>query len=142
MSNHNFAVLSGNIGADPELRVLPDSDQTVTDFRIAHTPRRYNQSTKEWEDGETMWVRVAVWGKKGELVAEHFRKGNRVVVAGKLSHQQWEYEGKNYAQIVLTADSVTMEMKPPKQGGQPPAQPNIDPWNSTPTTMQEEEPPF
>ena len=59
----------GNIVADPELRFTP-AGAAVANFRVASTPRRYNQQTSQWEDGEAMFLTCNVWRQAAENVAE------------------------------------------------------------------------
>src|SRR4051812_25061688 len=82
--------ISGNITADPELRYTQNGIP-VAGLTVAHTPRRLNQQTKEWEDaGETLFLRVSCWRDLGENVANSLRKGNAVVVVGRLISRSYE----------------------------------------------------
>jgi len=45
----------GNMVTDPVLRTVGD-DIAVTGFRVASTPRRFDQSGSQWRDGETISV--------------------------------------------------------------------------------------
>lgn len=74
--------VSGNLAADPELRYTP-TGRAVANLRLAHTPREKNDDTGRWEDGETVWYGVDVWGDQGERVAECLRNGDRVLVGGQ-----------------------------------------------------------
>jgi len=75
-------ILVGNLGADPAMRYLP-SGQAVTNFSIA-TNRRYTDSTGAKVD-ETVWFRIATWGKLAETCNQYLSKGSRVLVEGRLT---------------------------------------------------------
>ena len=72
--------LVGNLGNDPELRLLPDGKQ-VANFSLA-TNRRWNEGGEK--KSETMWFRISVWGKQAEAVNQYLVKGRQVLVEGRL----------------------------------------------------------
>ena len=84
------ATITGNLGADPEVR-WTQGGQQVTELRICATPRRQRRGadgkpTGEWEDaGEPFWVRAALWGERYSWVADTCRKGDGISVAGTLA---------------------------------------------------------
>ena len=105
MAGEPIVTLVGNLTADPELRYV-SSGVPVCSFTLASTPRRQNQATQTWEDGETMFVRCDVWKQMGENVAESLAKGNRVVVTGRLSVRTYEHQGVERTSINLTVDEI------------------------------------
>jgi single-strand DNA-binding protein len=105
MAGEPTVTLVGNLTADPELRYV-SSGTPVCSFTLASTPRRQNQATQQWEDGETMFVRCDVWKQMGENVAESLAKGNRVVATGRLSVRSYEHEGQQRTSINLTVDEI------------------------------------
>jgi len=72
----------GNLGADPEMRYLPQGD-AVTNFRVA--------VNKPVADGEkkTAWFRVSVFGKQAEACKEYLSTGRQVFIRGEL---QFDYD--------------------------------------------------
>ena len=101
----------GNIVADPELRFTP-SGAAVANFRVASTPRRYNQQTSQWEDGEAMFLTCNVWRQAAENVAETLTKGMRVVVTGKLRQRSYQTkEGENRTVFEVEVDEVGPSLK-------------------------------
>lgn len=84
------ATITGNLGADPDVRWTRGGQQ-VTDLRICATPRRQRRSqdgkpTGEWEDaGAPVWVRASLWGERYSWIAETCQKGDTVSVAGTLA---------------------------------------------------------
>ena len=71
-------IVSGNVGAAPELRYTPNG-KPVTNFRMA-------LYAGQGEDGETIttWVSVSVWGGLAEVVNNKVNKGSKVEVQGYL----------------------------------------------------------
>lgn len=157
MSGETTITMTGNVVADPELRFTP-SGAAVTNFRMAATPRKFNKATNEWEDGESLFLAVAVWRQQAEHVAESIQRGMRVIVVGRLTQRQYddkdgnrrssyEIQAEEVAPSLLRATAVVTKangQKPPQQGygqqaqgyGQQPAN---DQWS---TQGYSAEPPF
>ena len=72
----------GNLGTDVELRST-QSGKSVAKARLAVT-------TGFGERQVTSWWSIEVWGRKAEIVAEHFRKGSRILVHGEAYIDEWE----------------------------------------------------
>jgi single-strand DNA-binding protein len=75
-------IILGNLGADPEMRVMPDGTY-VTSFSMAES-RRYTGKNGE-KNEETIWFRVSAFGKLAEICNEFLEKGRKVLVEGRLT---------------------------------------------------------
>jgi single-strand DNA-binding protein len=96
----------GNLVADPELRYTP-TGQAVATFRVASTPRRYNNQTGQWEDGEGLFLSCNVWRQAAENVAESLERGMRVLVSGRLRQRSYETrEGEKRTVYEVEVDEV------------------------------------
>lgn len=106
MSGETAITMIGNVVNDVELRFTP-SGAAVANFRIASTPRKFNRQTNEWEDGDPLFLGVAVWRQQAEHVAESIRKGMRVIVVGRLTQRQYEdRDGQKRSSYDIQADEV------------------------------------
>ena len=85
--NDSIITLRGYVGADPVVRNV--GEVSVANFRLACTPRKLNRSTNEWSDGVTQWFTVSAWRQLGENVGRSLRKGDPVVVQGRLSARSY-----------------------------------------------------
>lgn len=85
MFNETMVTLQGNVGGDVTLRQA--GDQMVANFRIACTPRRFQRKSGEWVDGETQWYSVSAWRQLGEHCSRSLRRGDPVVVQGRLTQR-------------------------------------------------------
>ncbi len=105
----------GNLAADPVHRAL-DGGQTVTNFRIGSTPRRFDRRESAWVDGATSWWEVSCFSHLAENAAASFRKGDRVLVSGRARIDQWQVrdtEGaveKSGTTARITADALGHEL--------------------------------
>jgi len=103
-------ILVGNLGRDPEMRYTP-SGQAVTNLSVA-TNRTYTDSSGN-QVKETVWFRVAVWGKQAETCHQYLRKGRQVLVEGRLTPDEngnpriWTaQDGTPRASYEVTAQTV------------------------------------
>ena len=101
----------GNLTADPELRFTP-SGQAVANFTVASTTRLLDRQTNEWRDGDTVFMRCAVWRQYAENVAESLTRGSRVIVTGRLKQRSYETkEGEKRTVVELDVDDVGPALK-------------------------------
>jgi single-strand DNA-binding protein len=106
MSGETTITVVGNLTTDPELRFTP-SGSAVANFTIASTPRTFDRQSSEWKDGETLFLRAAVWREAAENVAESLTKGMRVIVSGRLKSRSFETkEGEKRTVIELEVDEI------------------------------------
>ena len=98
--------LVGNIASDVELRFTP-AGAAVCNFRVASTPRTFNKTTNQWEDGEAMFITCNVWRQAAENVAQSLAKGMRVIVQGRLKARTFQNrEGENRTVFEIDVDEV------------------------------------
>jgi len=94
----------------PRTRVVANGS-VVTDFRIAHTPRRVDKATGAWSDGETIWFGVSCWRLLAENVAASLKTGDRVVVSGQLRAHSWKNEqGEERSSLEIDARTVGFDL--------------------------------
>jgi single-strand DNA-binding protein len=79
--------LQGWLGGNVTTRVAGDA--LVASFRVASTPRRFQRSTETWVDGATQWYTVTAWRALGENCQQSLRRGDPVVVHGRLTVSTW-----------------------------------------------------
>lgn len=142
MANETTLAIIGNLTADPDLRFTP-SGAAVANFTVAATPRTYDKDSREWKDGDALFMRCSVWKEQAENVAESLTKGCRVMVSGRLKQRSYDDRDGNRRTVVeLDVEEIGASLryavaKPVRaaRGGQPaqqrPAQQD-DPWGSAP----------
>lgn len=110
MASFNKTFVTGRLGKTPELRYIP-SGKEVTSFSLVHQPRRLNQQTQQWEDGDSTWYDVTMYGRLANNVAESLEKGFEVTVIGTLKTGSYvNREGVTVATLELTADDVLIPL--------------------------------
>jgi single-strand DNA-binding protein len=106
MAGETVVTIIGSLGQDPELRFSP-SGAAVCNFSVGSTPRTFNKQTNEWVDGDTLWMRCAVWRDAAEHCAETLERGMRVIVTGRLKQRTWEdKDGLKRTVVEMDVDEV------------------------------------
>lgn len=101
----NKVILIGNLGADPELRFMPNGNG-VASVSIA-TSERYKDKEGNKQE-KTEWHRVIFFNKLAEIVGEYVKKGSSIYVEGKLQTRKWQdKDGKDH----YTTEIIASEMK-------------------------------
>ena len=95
MAGETHVTLVGNLTADPELRTLSNGS-TVVNLTIASTARSFNRESKQWEDGDALFMRCSAWGDEAAHVASSLAKGMRVIASGTLRQRSYQaQDGSN-----------------------------------------------
>jgi single-strand DNA-binding protein len=103
--NINNITICGNITKDPELRFTPGGN-AVTTFSIASNRSVQDKNTKEWVENVDFF-NVVAWFRLAENCAESLKKGDRVIVSGRLTQRSWEdKEGQKRYSVEIVANNV------------------------------------
>lgn len=105
------AVVSGNLGTDPELRT---GDTAILSFSVASNGREKKEG--QWQD-VTTWVRCTLFGKRAESLASILHKGSTVIVRGALSLRPYEKDGQPRTSLEMRADDLDLVGKRDDGGG-------------------------
>jgi len=108
MSDH--ITLVGNIVGDPEERTTRGGD-AIAAFRLAVSERRFDRERSQWVDGHTSYYAISVFGDLGKNTLASVRKGERVVVTGRLRLREWENETKRGVSADVTADAIGHDLR-------------------------------
>ena len=95
----------GNLGKDPELKELPNSQ--VANFSLACGTSK----------GDTTWIDCQVWGKRANTVMKYMHKGDRITVAGSGKVRIYKREdGSEGKSLELNVSDFTLPPKTDKSG--------------------------
>lgn len=105
--NDTDITVVGWVGSDP-LHVTGDAGQVpFARFRVASTPRMYDREHGTYVDGRTSWFTVKVFRQLARNVAESLRRGEPVIVHGRLQMVDWvAADGTTRTTAEVTADAV------------------------------------
>jgi len=88
--NESYVTLQGWVGGDVAVRDVGETQ--CASFRVGSTPR-YNRGGT-WTDGQTSWFTVNCWRGLGKNVFDSIKRGDAVVVHGRVRVDVWEREGQ------------------------------------------------
>ena len=100
MPNFNQETLAGQLSRDVE------KVSTRSGFSIANVGIAVNDRVKkddQWVD-ESSFFELKLFGKTAEFANEYTRKGDAVLVTGRLKQETWEKDGKKNSKVVVIAD--------------------------------------
>jgi single-strand DNA-binding protein len=95
----------GNLGNEPEQRTLV-SGVSVTHFSVGSTHRRFDKATGQWVDAYTNWYSVSAYRALGDHALASLRKGQRVIVSGRLKVSEWDNGTTKGKALDLEAEAV------------------------------------
>ena len=107
MSQVGYVTLTGYVTAEPKMWHTARTQTPVASVRVGSTPRRLDRGTGEWQDGETSYYTVKCWRRLAENVHGSLRKGDMIIVRGKISTRSWvDDQQRTRTEMQVEADSV------------------------------------
>lgn len=92
----NQVIITGNLGADPDLKYSQNGDPIAT-FSLAF------RLSKE----KTGWIKTVCFGKTAELAEKYLHKGAKVLVSATLDNNKWETDdGQQRSTLQLIANRI------------------------------------
>ena len=113
----NKVILVGNLGNDPEHRVLP-SGGGVTNISLA-TSESWKDKTSGEQKERTEWHRVVFFNRLSEIAAEYLRKGSKVYVEGTVRTRKWQDQSgqDRYTTEIVGAEMQMLDSRGATQDG-------------------------
>lgn len=113
-------MLIGNVGADPDVRMMPDNVTKVAQVRIATTRRGYTKQNGQQVPDRTTWHTCIFWRKLADTVQQYVHKGDKLYVEGEYeSREVVEKDNPNNKRIFYEVTVSNMEMLTPKSASAP-----------------------
>jgi single-strand DNA-binding protein len=120
----------------------------VCNFTVASTPRVYDKQSREWREGDPLFLRCNLWNQPAENAAESLSRGSRVIVTGKLKQRSFETkEGEKRTVMEVDVEEIGPSLRfttarVEKSGKSTPKPAADDPWGNAPAAASEDEPPW
>lgn len=113
--NLNKVIIAGRLTADPELRTTPSGAHVVS-FSVA-TNRNWTDKDGNKKE-ETEFHNVVAWGRQADVVNQFSKKGNLILVEGRLQTRTWESkEGQTRRTTEVVAERIQLGPRPAGQSG-------------------------
>ncbi|MBU6427060.1 single-stranded DNA-binding protein [Patescibacteria group bacterium] len=111
----NKVFIIGNLTRDPEIKALP-SGSKVSSFGVATNRVFKNKDGVKQEMVE--FHNVSAFNRLGELAGQYLRKGQQVLVEGRIQTRSWDtQEGVKKYRTEIIADNIQFGSKPTSPAG-------------------------
>jgi single-strand DNA-binding protein len=109
MNNLNQITLSGNLARDPEIKYTNEG-LAIADLRVAVNRKWKDKDGNDVENVE--FFNVTAWNKLAENCANNLKKGDRVIISGRLNHRSFDTkDGKKVNIMNVIADVVAASLE-------------------------------
>ena len=120
----NKTLTAGNLTRDPEVRYTPKG-AAVAEIGLASNRSWTSESGEKKE--EVCYVTVICWNKQAEACGKYLKKGDPVLVEGRLKFETWEKNGEKRSCHKIEAERVHFlsyrkddgHQEDAEEGGQP-----------------------
>jgi single-strand DNA-binding protein len=113
----NKATLIGNVGKDPEVKLLP-SGSAVANFTLA-TSERFKDKSGEFQE-RTEWHNLVAYQRLAEIVRDYVKKGSKLYVEGRIQTRSWDDQQsgqKRYRTEIVVNDLVLLSGRSEGESG-------------------------
>ena len=122
MASYNKVIMMGNITRDIELSFTP-AQTPIAKFGLACNEKYKGQDGQPKE--KTCFVDCVMFGKRAEVINKYFKKGDPILIEGKLDFRQWEtQEGQKRSKHGINI--MDFSFVGGKQEAKPQAKPEAD----------------
>lgn len=97
--------LTGIVATEPR-HIVTGEGLAITNFRLASTQRRFDKAHERWVDAETNWYTVTSFRQLAINVSGSLKKGERVVVTGRVRIREWDNGERKGMTIDVEADAI------------------------------------
>lgn len=127
----NVFSFTGTVGRDAEVRSTP-SGQSVLNVTVANNVGFGDRQ-------QTLWIRVALWGKRAEgSLQNYLKKGQQVFVSGELTQREYQAnDGTTKTSLELNANIIDLVGKRNEQGQAPQQQAPMQQQPSQPSSLDD-----
>lgn len=102
----NKVQLIGRMGADPEIRYMPNGG-AVANLRLATNDGYKDRQTGQFVE-QTEWHRVVCFARLAEIAGEYVKKGSLIYIDGRIRTNKWQDQS---GQDRYTTEVVANEMQ-------------------------------
>ena len=88
----NRVCLVGRFTRDPELKFTP-TNTPIANFSLANNRTYVGQNSEKKE--QVSFFNCIAWGKTGQIISQYFKKGQRIIIEGRLQQRSWDDKDGN-----------------------------------------------
>ena len=106
--NAASVTLVGRAGTHPQVSVGSTGDRV--NLRVVATERYFDRTANDWVDGDEFGVTVVCWRSLGKAVLNTIRKGDPVIVSGRIATRRFDKDGVTQYFTEVKADFVGLDV--------------------------------
>lgn len=136
MASFNQVTLLGNLTRDPDVKYTPKGTAVC---QIGIAVNRTYKNDRDEKVEEVTFIDIELWGRTAEIVGAYCKKGNPILIAGRLKLDTWDDKesGKKRSKLKVIGETVQLlggkkdgessQEEQPRQQQRKPAQPQPKP---------------
>lgn len=93
----NKVIYQGRLTADTELKEVGGFN--LTEFTIAWS-EKYKESERK------CFLRCKAWRSTAEFINKYFKKGQEILIEGRLETEEWEKDGQKQSRTICNIEKV------------------------------------
>jgi single-strand DNA-binding protein len=130
----NKVILIGNLGADPEVRYMPNGN-AVTNISLATSEHWKDKETGQQQE-RTEWHRIVFFNRLAEIAGEYLKKGSKTYIEGSIRTRKWTDKNGNdrYTTEVVANEMQMLDRKDGSTSSRPAAASSTTNASAAPTT--------
>ncbi|GGL09530.1 single-strand DNA-binding protein [Curtobacterium luteum] len=97
--------ICGIVATEPR-HLVTDTGIAITSLRLASPSRRFDRATSTWTNGATNWFTVTAFRSLAANVHKSLKKGDRIVVTGRVRIRTWERDGRGGTSVEVDAEGI------------------------------------
>lgn len=102
---NDIITVCGIVATEPR-HLVTETGIAITSLRLASPSRRWDRATAAWVNGATNWYTVTAFRSLASNVYKSLKKGDRIVVAGRVRIRTWERDGRGGTSVEIDADGI------------------------------------
>ncbi len=106
--NAASVTMVGRAAAHPQVSVGSTGDRVS--FRVVATERYFDKAVNDWVSGDEFGVTVVCWRTLGTAVLTTVRKGDPVIVSGRIATRRFEKDGTTQYFTEVKAEFVGLDV--------------------------------
>lgn len=102
---NDIITVRGFVATDVKTSTTPGGVATAS-FRLGSPDRHFDRSANTWVDGAPNWFLIQGYRQLAGNIGCSIKKGQRVIIVGRLRLRSWEKDGQIHHSAEINADSV------------------------------------
>lgn len=127
---NDIITVCGIVATEPR-HLVTETGIAITSLRLASPSRRWDRASAAWVNGATNWYTVTAFRSLASNVFKSLKKGDRIVVSGRVRIRTWERDGRGGTSVEIDADGIGHDLawgisnwiRVPRHTGEPTAPP-------------------